>query len=198
MIPSPEKRHAERSWYDREGSRRQFLSSQMSDMYLPHYFQDVLSDSTATRIGIAALSSLLVTASEAYGPLFFVVVACWATDMIFGLSRVLKESLKPAHERREAFRWSRTGDGFLRLIVIIAVPGLLAMVGSVSSEILVSFVDVGPEFEGLVSGGLATFTLSWLLVHEFIGVLNNAASLHPGMGKVRDRFNGLTKVRRGE
>lgn len=168
----------------------------MSEMYLPHYLQGVLTDSTVTKVGVAALTSLLVTASGAYGPLFFVVVACWATDMIFGLSRVLKESLKPMSERKESFRWSRTGDGLLRLIVIVITPGLLAMVGAVSSEVMMNFVDLGPEFEGLVSTGLATFTLSWLLVHEFIGVLDNAASLHPGMGKVRDRFNGLTKTRR--
>lgn len=179
----------DRNWYDREGSMREFLSPNVSAMYIPGYFQQMGSEAVGAKVGVAALSSLFVAASGSYGVLFWTVVVCWGTDMLFGTLRVLKELLKPPKQRSESFRWSKAGDGILRLIVIAVLPGLLAMVGSVANEVIKS-LGFDTQLEPLLTIGLATFALSWILVHEFISVLNNASKLHPGVKQLVTKITG--------
>jgi len=156
-------------------------------MYIPSYLQSLTQTEIPLKIGFAAIASLLIAASNAYGTLFFVVVACWFTDILFGTLRVLKELLKPPSERTESFRWSKAGDGILRLIVIVVIPGLLAMVGQVLSDI-VPIISPNLELPISAPGALASFAMAWMLVHEFVGAVNNATRLHPGLQSVKAKL----------
>lgn len=160
--------------YDRETSRAELLSLAPHTMYLPHYLRQLVADTTALpRFGLAAAGAVFLKAAEAYIELFFVVLVFWAVDMLLG---ILKSLRTPGN----GFRWSKAGDGLLRLVVILVLPPVVN---------LASLIPAGAE--GIDLGHRPViFVLGLMATYELVSILDNAICLFPGLEGIRRRLLG--------
>lgn len=160
----------DKDWFDRKGSREEFMSLSPGTMYITRYFQELANDTIGMKLGIAAATAVLTALYEAYGELFFVVIALWLTDMIFGSLRALRDP-------NIGWKWSKSMDGIIRLIIICVLPAVARLVELAPAEIF--NIDPDMKFVG--------FVLSVMAVNEFLSVLDNASYLYPALEKVRAR-----------
>lgn len=153
-------------WYDRATSRTEFLSRDLADTYLPKYLMATAKDTVA--LGIGAVTAVTIDASAAYGELFAVVLWFWLGDMLFGTLYAL---------RNRNFRWTKAGDGILRLLVILTLPGITYMAASAPAGML--GIESGPPMQ------VVSLVLGIMGGHELLSLIDNASKLHPAVERVR-------------
>jgi hypothetical protein len=173
--PERRRRPRRQQWMMREDGVREFFSLSPSAMYLPRYFEG-LAQEVLTRlppVGIAAAIAVVTTMGAAYTQLWWTVAWLWAADVGFGTLRALV---------RGGFRWTKLGDGFLRGVVIVVLPPLLAAVGEHGGYALTEIlgVEIQPERH------VVTVLLAVLLVAELGSLLDQAAGMHAGVQRFKD------------
>lgn len=160
------------SWYDRAGSHREFLSASAGAAYLPHYVYDLFAgDGALPRYGAAALLAVLAQAATVMTELFFVVCVFWFADMLLGMARALRDPDKQ-------FRWTKAGDGILRLMVIMTLPPIISIASLVPESAW--GIEIGD--------GAVVFVLGLMAAAEFWSILENAIFFWPSLETVRLRF----------
>lgn len=140
--------------------------------YVAHWFQaTVLGPPVVEKVGIAALLAILVDGYQSMGAVFWAAIVLWGCDMVTGTARAFVDE-------GVEFRWSKTIDGLLRLLIIVVVAITVAVAEGAVSQL------AGVE----VQGKILSFALGVIIVAELSSITGNVAFFYPGLREVKAKL----------
>lgn len=134
--------------------------------YLLSWVQDMAQDTTAPKVGFAALMGVVVELGQAFNAAFWIVALLWVADMVLG-------NLKAWTDPEVVWRLDKNLDGALRALVYM----VLALVFQLVEQLL--------EIRGIDVAGLFVFGLySLFALAEFRSIMGHARYFVGGLRKL--------------